>query len=95
MPRSVEYEPATNKCFVRGQSIITGASGSTMEKNEKAQRKETTYEFEINVNNYLPVIRSIQVYEGGSRTEKVLKRMEQSQKRKQEREAKRREREED
>lgn len=92
MPRTVEYEASTNKVFVKGNSYTTGASG-LVGKDEKGTRNEMTFEFVIEIKNYLPLIKSMEVYSGQARTGKVLKRMEQVQKRQEAREAKLREKE--
>lgn len=91
MPRTIEYEASTNKVFVKGNSYTTGASG-TIGKDEKGVRSEMTFEFVIDIGNYLPVFRSIEVYSGQPHTTKVIKRLEQDQKRLEAREAKKRER---
>jgi conjugal transfer pilus assembly protein TraE len=64
-PISVEVERATNKVFITGRSYTKIATG-------EESNKEKTYEFVINVSNYLPVIYGISVNEGQPRTEKVV-----------------------
>lgn len=95
VPRTVEYEPSTGKVFVKGRSFVTGASSYSSEREEDSgEKSEVTYEFEIQIANYMPIVKSIEVYAGQARTGKVLRRMEQAQKRKEAREAKRKAKEE-
>lgn len=91
IPRSVEYEQSTDKVFVRGFSFISGVSAGASAVNglDKPVRKDLTFEFQISVGNYMPVIRDINIYDGRARTDKVLKRIEKQEERKKMREAKR------
>jgi conjugal transfer pilus assembly protein TraE len=68
-PRFVEYEPESNKVFVYGYSYTKGLS------NDIEKRDERTYEFKIQVSNYLPVINYVNTYSDRPRTERVLERM--------------------
>lgn len=94
IPRTVEYEPSSKKVFVRGRQFVTGAASYGDKDEEKGQKNEVTYEFRIDIANYMPIVKSIEVYTGQARTNKVLRRMEQAQKRRDAREAKRKAKEE-
>lgn len=94
IPRTVEYEPSSKKVFVKGRKLVQGAATFSDDLDGKGEKSEVTYEFEIEISNYMPVIRSIEVYSGQARTGKVLRRMEQQAKRKAAREAKRKQKEE-
>ena len=65
-----------NKFFVVGRSVMTGPNG-------RPQRRNVTYEIEIRISNYRPVIEYISTYSGGPKTADVLRREEQSIKAKQ------------
>lgn len=65
-PRRVVYEKSTGKVFVTGYSYAR--EGSSLD-NEK--RTERTYEFQIKIDHYAPLITSIDTYEGGARTRDV------------------------
>lgn len=76
-PRSVEYEPERDVVYVYGESYLTGASGESV-------RDDRTYEYQININNFKPMIMHIDTYSGQPRTQSVLdreKRKEQREKR--------------
>lgn len=77
-PRFVEYEPKSEKVFVYGYSFTKGMS------NESEVRTERTYEFEIAISNYLPVIDFMDTYEGRPRTEDVLERLKRREERRSE-----------
>jgi conjugal transfer pilus assembly protein TraE len=68
-PRFVEYEPKSRRTFVYGYSFSKGMS-SAPEK-----RIERTYEFDIAVSNYIPVIDFIDTYQGRPKTIDVLERL--------------------
>lgn len=68
-PRFVEYEQTTGKVFVYGFSFVRGATSEEL-------RNEITYEYEISIAKYLPVVHYIQVYSGKPRNERVLSQME-------------------
>lgn len=78
-PRFVEYEPKSEKVFVYGYSFIKGMS------NESEVRTDRTYEFEIAISNYIPVIDFMDTYEGRPRTEDVLERLQRRKERRSER----------
>ncbi len=77
-PRFVEYEPKSEKVFVYGYSFTKGMS------NESEVRTDRTYEFEIAISNYIPVIDFMDTYEGRPRTEDVLERLQRREKRRSE-----------
>lgn len=77
-PRFVEYEPKSEKVFVYGYSFTKGMS------NESEVRTDRTYEFEIAISNYVPVIDFVDTYEGRPRTEDVLERLQRREKRRSE-----------
>jgi conjugal transfer pilus assembly protein TraE len=78
-PRFVEYEPKSEKVFVYGYSFTKGMS------NESEVRTDRTYEFEIAISNYIPVIDFMDTYEGRPRTEDVLERLQRREERRSER----------
>lgn len=69
-PRSVHYEETSDRVFVLGKAFIKGALGP-----EKAETR--TYEYQLKISHYLPLITLITTYEGNPRSESVLIRMEQ------------------
>lgn len=73
-PRAVFYETTTKKVFISGYSFIQSGAG-------KPEKKERTYEFIIEVSNYLPVIKLIDTYVGEARTEEIQKKLDERQKR--------------
>lgn len=78
-PRFVEYEPKTKKVFVYGYSFTKGM-GKDQEK-----RSDRTYEFDISISNYLPVLDFMETYEGRPRTTEVLQRLQRREERRSER----------
>lgn len=81
-PRFVEYEPKTGKVFVYGNSFTRGVA------RDKEDRSERTYEFELSISNYLPVLEHLDTYEGRPRTESVLERLQRREERQKERRSK-------
>lgn len=81
-PRFVEYEAVTKKVFVYGHSYAKGLS------RDKETRVERTFEFDMKISNYLPVIDYLETYSGRPRTEEVLRKLERQETRNQERAAK-------
>lgn len=77
-PRFVEYEPKSDKVFVYGYSFTKGMS------KDSEVRTDRTYEFEIAISNYVPVIDFMDTYEGRPRTEDVLERLQRREKRRSE-----------
>lgn len=67
-PHTIETEKETSKVFVTGKS--TSRSGNA---DSKATQK--TFEFIIEINNYLPIFSYISSYDGQPRTLKVLETM--------------------
>lgn len=61
-----------NKFFVEGRSLMQGPNG-------KPIRSNATYEVELEIHNYKPIIKFLDTYEGKPRTEDVLRREEKSQ----------------
>lgn len=65
-PRSVIYEPTSDKTFVVGEFYTMSAGGRTM-------TRRMVYEMIVSIQNYRPVITHMDTYEGLPRTEKWLK----------------------
>lgn len=78
-PRFVEYESGSNKVFIYGYSFSKGVG------RDKEVRSEKTFEFEIEISNYLPVIDYMDTYTGRPRTTKVLDRLDRTEKNRSER----------
>ncbi|MFC6674120.1 TraE/TraK family type IV conjugative transfer system protein [Marinobacterium aestuariivivens] len=74
-PRFVEYEQKTGKVFVYGYSFTKGMS------NEAEVRNDRTYEFELEISNYVPVIEYMDTYEGRPHTTEVLERLQRREER--------------
>jgi conjugal transfer pilus assembly protein TraE len=60
-PQSVEYEPETNKVFVFGSSFLKSGAATEV-------KQSRTFEYEINIRNYAPVILGADNYEGNPKT---------------------------
>lgn len=60
-PRSVSYEPASDRVFVSGQLISAGMG-------DAEERSNRTYELEISIDRFRPMITYLDVYKGGVRT---------------------------
>ena len=67
-PRHVEYEKTTNKVFVYGNSYMEGA-------NQAEIKTERTYEFELSIGNYAPLLNYMNTYAGRPQTEEVVAQM--------------------
>lgn len=78
-PRFVVYEESTNRVYVQGYSFIKGVSGIE-------DRTDRTYEFEVQINRYLPQIAYINTYEGKPRTNRVREQTERREEMRKERE---------
>ncbi|WP_165678343.1 TraE/TraK family type IV conjugative transfer system protein [Metapseudomonas otitidis] len=61
-----------NKFFVVGRSLMEGPNG-------KPERSNTTYEVDLVIRNYKPIITYLTTYEGKPRTEDVLRREEKTE----------------
>jgi conjugal transfer pilus assembly protein TraE len=61
----VTYEPETDKVFVTGRNVLIGAGG-------KSAPTEQTFEFQIDVKQYSPIITQMASYEGQPRLLSVL-----------------------
>ncbi|EKF7417596.1 TPA: pilus assembly protein [Pseudomonas aeruginosa] len=61
-----------NKFFVVGRSLMEGPNG-------KPERGNTTYEVDLVIRNYKPIITYLTTYEGKPRTEDVIRREEKTQ----------------
>jgi conjugal transfer pilus assembly protein TraE len=57
-PRAVAYEPESNRVYVNG-TLVSSGLGDAQEKTNR------TYEMEIKIENYRPVITFLDVYKGG------------------------------
>ena len=66
-PRRVVYEKSTGKVFVTGYSYTREGSSLSNEK-----RQERTYEFTLKIDNYAPLIVSLDTYQGIAGTRDVL-----------------------
>ena len=86
-PREVIYEKSTDKVFVYGYSFMR--SGTSMEKEDRSRR---TYEIQLNIANYAPMLTYINTYEGEPRTRDALERQASIEKRTEERERRQAER---
>ncbi len=64
--RSVTHEIATDKIFVQGMSVITLPTGERKSKGK-------TFEFEIQIENYMPTVTYIDAYSGAEKTQIRLK----------------------
>lgn len=64
-PRSVVYERPSGKVFVTGRSKTEGPSGGTSEE-------QRTFEFKFTTKDYLPLLTSIDNYEGRPMTLELL-----------------------
>ena len=73
-PRTVEYEPERDVVYVYGESYLTGSSGESV-------RDDRTYEYQINISNFAPMITHINTYSGQPRTKSVLERESQREQR--------------
>jgi conjugal transfer pilus assembly protein TraE len=62
-----------NKFFVVGRSIMTGPTG-------RPERQNVTYEVELQIKNYRPVVKYLSTYSGGPKTEDVIRREDKSSK---------------
>lgn len=71
--RSVVYEPETNKTFVTGNLYTRSVSG-------KEFHEFRTYEFDIQISNYAPVLMSMNTYNDQPKTLKQLQ-LEESRRR--------------
>lgn len=61
-----------NKFFVVGRSLMQGPNG-------KPERANVTYEVELKVRNYKPIITYVTTYQGKPRTDDVVRREEKTQ----------------
>ena len=87
-PREVIYEKSSNKVFVNGYSFMR--AGTSLEKEERSRR---TYEMQLKVSEYAPMLMFIDTYEGEPRTRDVLERQAGIEQRAQERERRKAKRE--
>lgn len=87
-PREVIYEKSTDKVFVFGYSFMR--VGTSLEKEERSRR---TYEIELKIANYAPMLTFINTYEGEPRTRDALDRQANVEKRIEDRERRRAKRE--
>lgn len=69
-PRYVEYEDKTKKIFVYGYSFMKAV-------NTQEKRTERTYEFTLRINNYLPTLEFMDLYDGQPKTEEVIEKIKQ------------------
>jgi len=78
-PRTVVYEPDSEKVFVYGYSYTIGVHGHE-------ERTERTYEFRIGITQFLPTVDFIDTYADKPRTKKVLRVIERREEARKERE---------
>lgn len=81
LPKNVMFENETDRVYVTGKSLITGASGDSVNSTR-------TYEFEIEVAQGRPEVSYFDLYEGSPRTAKVRERERRDEERARERAAK-------
>ena len=81
-PRLVQYEKSSGLVFVTGQSVAVGPGGDE-------RRKERTYEFLIEIQNYMPLLSRMDTYQGSARTAKVREKLRARENRRSRREAER------
>ncbi|WP_019002359.1 TraE/TraK family type IV conjugative transfer system protein [Succinimonas amylolytica] len=67
-PRLVQYEKSTGLVFVTGQSVAVGPGGDE-------KRKERTYEFLIEIRNFMPLLSRMDTYQGSARTSRVREKL--------------------
>lgn len=65
----VTYEPETDKVFVTGRNVLMGAGG-------KSAPSEQTFEFQIDVKQYSPIITQMASYQGQPRLLSILQKEE-------------------
>ena len=70
-PRRVVYEKSTGKVYVTGYSFVRQGLSFETEK-----REDRTYEFQIRIANYAPLIMSIDTYLGMPHTRDVIEKRE-------------------
>ncbi|TDX26809.1 conjugal transfer pilus assembly protein TraE [Modicisalibacter xianhensis] len=78
-PRSIEYEPTTDKVFVYGYSYIEGPSS-------EPDRGDRTYEYIVDIRDYAPVVTHLETYSGRPRTERIRQQMQRQEESRRERE---------
>ena len=64
-PRTVVFERESGKVFVFGNATVVSANGET-------RHDRRTYEFAIDIDNYLPVVQAMTTYSDRPRTLEVL-----------------------
>lgn len=67
-PRRILHERETDKIFIHGQSVLEAPSGDRT-------RKQRTYEFQMEMMNYMPSVTYVDTYEGPPRTLEELGRL--------------------
>ncbi|WP_336107820.1 TraE/TraK family type IV conjugative transfer system protein [Thalassospira sp. CH_XMU1420-2] len=72
------FEKETGKTFVYGNEYVSGSA-------DKKEREEKTYEFEISINNFMPVIDDLAAYKGKPRTLEELENIQRREEREKER----------
>ena len=66
--RRLRYEKSTGLVFVTGQSVAVGPGGDE-------KRKERTYEFLIEIRNFMPLLSRMDTYQGSARTSRVREKL--------------------
>ena len=74
--KKISYEPETDKVFVTGKNWITGAG-------TRSESSSQTFEFNIDIRNYSPIITHLALYQGEAKVQAVVKQEEAKQKAKQ------------
>jgi len=82
-PREVIYERESGKVFVYGYSHVKTASF-----NAKGTTMPRTYEFDLQISNYLPILEYMNFYDGHPKTIKKIELLESKEKRRKENESK-------
>ncbi len=77
-PRTVDYEPSSQKVFIYGYSFIRGATSDE-------KRSERTYEFQVKINNYAPTFTHFDTYSMRPRTRLTLDKEAEAEERRKER----------
>lgn len=71
-PRSVAYEPESDRVYVNGTLLSAGLG-------DAEERTNRTYEMEIDINSFRPLITFLDVYKGGIRDQRRKDQMEKAQ----------------